>query len=78
MITRTSVSRMLLSSFMWIIALSVLYANKENPIQLYTTNTKISIPPGESISYNIEVKNIGDKTQYCNLSVSGLPLFQIS
>ncbi len=73
MIARTSVSRMLLSSLMWIITLASLQANEEKIIELYTTNTKISIPPGESVSYSIEVKNNSDEIQFCNLGVYGVP-----
>ncbi|MCK9641411.1 MAG: NEW3 domain-containing protein [Prolixibacteraceae bacterium] len=40
---------------------------------LYTPYTKISVPPGESIDYAIEVINNGKEMQNVGLSVSGMP-----
>jgi uncharacterized membrane protein len=73
MITRTFVIRMLLSSMIWIVTLSSLQATEAKNIELYTTNTKISIPPGESIDYSIDVINQSEETKYCNLRVTGIP-----
>lgn len=42
-------------------------------IELYTTNTKVSIAPGESVTYSIEVINRDSTTQICDLSLSGIP-----
>jgi uncharacterized membrane protein len=42
-------------------------------IILYTPYTSISVPPGETIDYTIDVKNDGPTVQALNLSLSGLP-----
>jgi uncharacterized membrane protein len=73
MIAQKFVIRMLVSSLMWIVTLSSLHANESKTVELYTSNTKISIPPGESIDYSIEVSNHSEVTQYCNLRLSGIP-----
>jgi len=33
-------------------------------ITLYTPYTKVSVPPGESLDYSIEVKNSGSEVNY--------------
>ncbi|MGQ1785549.1 MULTISPECIES: COG1470 family protein [unclassified Saccharicrinis] len=42
-------------------------------VEVYTTNTKISVPPGESINYDLKIINHSEQTQLCNLSVRGIP-----
>jgi uncharacterized membrane protein len=42
-------------------------------IKLYTPFTKISVPPGESIDYTIDIKNDGNETRNVNISVIGMP-----
>ena len=42
-------------------------------VTLYTPYTKISVPPGESIDYAIDVINNGKEMQNVSLSVSGMP-----
>lgn len=42
-------------------------------IQLYTPFTKISVPPGESIDYTIDIKNEGNEIKNVNISVVGMP-----
>ncbi len=42
-------------------------------IILYTPYTSISVPPGETIDYTIDLKNDGTNVQALNLSLSGLP-----
>lgn len=74
MIERNFVIRMLLSSTIWIITCfgQILFAQQDS-IELYTTNTKISISPGKSVKYSIDVINHGKNTEFCNLTVSGIP-----
>lgn len=73
MLTRKPVIRMLLSFVLGIITFShqSVFANAD--IVLYTTNTKVSIPPGESVSYNIDVINNSQETQRCDIRMSGIP-----
>ncbi len=73
MITRKFVIRMLLSSIIGIITFSGQYSLAADNIELYTTNTVISIPPGESANYSIDVINHSQDTKFCNLSVTGVP-----
>jgi uncharacterized membrane protein len=42
-------------------------------VTLYTPYAKISVPPGESIDYSIEVKNNGSEIENINISVTGIP-----
>lgn len=42
-------------------------------IQLYTPYTKISVPPGESIDYSIDIRNTGSELRQVDLAVAGLP-----
>ncbi|MBN2611897.1 MAG: hypothetical protein JXB00_10110 [Bacteroidales bacterium] len=42
-------------------------------ISLYTPYTKISVPPGQSIDYTIDVKNNGSTTKNVSVSISGMP-----
>jgi uncharacterized membrane protein len=42
-------------------------------VSLYTPYTKISVPPGESIDYTIDVKNNGSQTRNVNVYISAMP-----
>ena len=42
-------------------------------VKLYTPYTKISVPPGESINYNVDIINNSDETQSATLRIQGLP-----
>lgn len=44
-----------------------------NGLQLYTPYVKISVPPGQSIDYSIDVKNTSQSVQKADLVVQGLP-----
>jgi len=50
-----------------------LSARAAGDIELYTPYTRISLAPGESIEYTVDVKNSGTVTRNVDLSVSGLP-----
>lgn len=73
MITHRLVVRMLLSSFIGIITFSTLNTSAQNNVALYTPNTKISVPPGESIDYSIDVINNSEEIKSLNITVSGVP-----
>ncbi|MCC5932104.1 MAG: hypothetical protein JJU28_22855 [Cyclobacteriaceae bacterium] len=45
----------------------------EHGVKLYTPFTKISVPPGESIDYNIDVLNNGEEAQKIDIVVTGIP-----
>jgi uncharacterized membrane protein len=42
-------------------------------VTLYTPYTKISVPPGESIDYTIDIKNNGSELKKVDVYISGLP-----
>lgn len=44
-----------------------------NGITLYTPYTKISVPPGESIDYSVDVINNGGSVKNVNISIAGIP-----
>jgi uncharacterized membrane protein len=48
-------------------------ASEKDSVLLYTPFTKISIPPGESIDYTIDVINNGDKLETLDLAVTNIP-----
>lgn len=48
-------------------------ARADGGVSLYTPYTKISVPPGESIDYSIDIKNSSDATVTVDVSLSGLP-----
>ncbi|MFZ0471969.1 MAG: hypothetical protein WAL94_05090, partial [Bacteroidales bacterium] len=47
--------------------------SESDSVLLYTPFTKISIPPGESIDYAIDVINNGDQLETLDLAVTNLP-----
>lgn len=46
---------------------------KTDSLALYTTFTKISVPPGESIDYTIDVINNSKEIKNADISISGMP-----
>lgn len=56
-----------------IITTGIATAAEKDSILLYTPFTKISVPPGESIDYAVDVINNGDALETLDLSVSNLP-----
>jgi uncharacterized membrane protein len=56
-----------------IISYGIDAATANDSILLYTPFTKISVPPGESIDYTIDVLNKGEKIETFDLTVSNIP-----
>lgn len=56
-----------------IIACGTATAAEKDSILLYTPFTKISVPPGESVDFAIDVINNGDKLETLDLTVNNLP-----
>ena len=46
---------------------------KAADVSLYTPYTMISVPPGESLNYTIDVRNDGSQTRNVNISVAAVP-----
>lgn len=74
MLTRKPATRMLLSVMIGIITFTHqnVYAS-DSTVVLYTTNTIISVSPGESVDYPVDVINMTRETKQCNIHVSGIP-----
>lgn len=72
-IRTNSLNLLLLVFLMGLMPVSTLRAEKEKNVLLYTPYTKISVPPGESIDYSIDVINNGDVVINPTLSIKGIP-----
>ncbi|MCL4481070.1 MAG: NEW3 domain-containing protein [Bacteroidetes bacterium] len=73
MSTQTKWLRLLLTLSLGVICI-VGHANQATEsVTLYTPYTKISVPPGESIDYAIDVINNSKEIQNVDISVSGMP-----
>jgi len=73
MSTQTKWLRLSLTLALGIISTFSHAVQPNDNVTLYTPYTKISVPPGESIDYAIEVINNGKELQNVDLSVSGMP-----
>ena len=62
-----------LSSLVGIIFLSNQNASAAGGVTLYTPYTEISVPPGESINYSIDVINKSSEVRNVNISITGMP-----
>ena len=56
-----------------IMILACIPAQATNGVKVFTPYTKISVPPGESISYNVDLINNGTEMQNAEISVTGVP-----
>jgi uncharacterized membrane protein len=65
--------RLLLSTVLGIIILQNLTAQTKDSLELYTPYTKISISPGKSVSYSIDVINNGSQTRNEVITISNIP-----
>ena len=72
MTTRTRFLKMFTLPIIVLLTFS-LVVKAGDSISLYTPYTKISVPPGESIDYSIDVKNDGSEVKNVNVYLSGLP-----
>ncbi len=69
---RTRLLSLFLSSLLVTIFIGSRAADADKGVTLYTPFTKISVPPGQSIDYNIDVINNTSSVQRVDISVSGL------
>jgi uncharacterized membrane protein len=67
-LVRLSLSALL--SFILLCSHSVVYAGE---FELYTPFMRVTVPPGESIDYSIDVVNNTEQTKDVDLSVTGMP-----
>lgn len=71
MTVRTQTQAILL--FLFFLLSSGMELHAAGGITLYTPYLKISVPPGETIDYSVEVRNDGSVSRNVDLSVAGLP-----
>jgi uncharacterized membrane protein len=73
MLSRFKLMNLILSLILGIEFIDSHNAFSANTVTLYTPYTKISVPPGESIDYAIDVINNTSELQNVGISVSGVP-----
>ncbi len=56
----------------WMLMLNPMLIQAQS-FKLYTPYTKIAVPPGETVDYNVEAINDGNSIRTANIIVSGLP-----
>ena len=61
------------STLFGILSLSNYTVFASDGVTLYTPYTKISVPPGESIDYVIDVINSSDEVKNVDISLAGIP-----
>ena len=65
--------RLLLSLLLGILWFNNFAIQPDEGVSLYTPYTKISVPPGESVDYSIDVINKGKEIKNVDISVAGMP-----
>jgi uncharacterized membrane protein len=65
--------RLILSTVLGIIIFQNLVAQTTDSLELYTPYTKITVSPGKSVSYSIDLINKGNKIRNENISVTNIP-----
>jgi uncharacterized membrane protein len=73
MATLTNQLRFYFSLALFAICLSSHASSATDSVKLYTPYTKISVPPGQSIDYTIDVINNGKEIKNVDFSISGMP-----
>ena len=70
---QTRLSKLIVFSLLGIVTLGICHAENPKGVTLYTPFTQISVPPGESIDYSVDVINGNEAVEDLNVSVSGIP-----
>ena len=73
MTMRANYLNLLLVLLAGFLPLSMQAAEPEKNVILYTPYTKIAVPPGASVNYNINVINNGDKVKNADNTIKGMP-----
>jgi uncharacterized membrane protein len=74
MSVRTKSVNLILSLVLGMICFSSSHAaSSADSVKLYTPYTKISVPPGQSIDYSIDIINNSSEIRNADISISGLP-----
>jgi uncharacterized membrane protein len=64
---------MLVFSLLGVFTFGICHADNPKGVTLYTPYTQISVAPGESIDYSVDVINGNEAVEVLELSVSGIP-----
>jgi len=73
MSTRTKWLSLSLTLLFQLVFIGTYAATTGNNVELYTPDTKISVPPGETINYTIQVINNSSEIKTMGISVTGMP-----
>ena len=73
MIAQTKRSSLILTVIFGILLCNSHTILSANGVVLYTPYTKISVPPGQSIDYTVDIINNGSELQQIDISVAGIP-----
>ena len=73
MLTRTKFYSLILSLLCGMMSLSSYAALMTDGVTLYTPLTKISVPPGQSVDYTVDVINNSNELQNVEILMSGMP-----
>ena len=69
----TKKTKFFIFTLLGVMILCVCHAENPKGITLYTPFTQISVPPGESIDYSVDVINGNEAVENFEVSVSGIP-----
>ena len=73
MIKRTRLSKLIVFSLLGVMAFGICRADNPKGVTLFTPYTQISVPPGETINYSVDVLNGNEAVEELNVFVTGIP-----
>ena len=73
MTKRTGLSKIFILTLLGVVMTGLCRAENPKGVTLYTPFTQISVPPGESIDYSVDVINGNDAVENLEVTVSGIP-----
>ena len=76
MLKRTRLIKMIVLSLLGVVAFGICRADDSKlpkGVTLFTPYAQISVPPGESINYSVDVINGNEAVEVLNVSISGIP-----
>jgi predicted exporter len=73
MSVRTKLLSLFLSVFLGTFSLISQSSTPVGDVKLYTPYLKVSLPPGESVDYSIDLINNSSEIKNADISVSGIP-----
>ena len=70
---KTNLKNLLTAFLLWLLSLNIYATPYSDSIILYTPYTKITVPPGQSIDYSIDLINNSREVINIGISLNGLP-----